>query len=106
MVKSDFTYNLITLENGQLFLSIIDLDLGRMSVTNDIENVLLFIRGARSLSVDQMRDVYIVYCDSDDQWDRVVYHNDEQVDFDVINMETVAAYNPILYKALENTIKQ
>ena len=105
MVKSDFAYNFHILEYGQLCLSIVDLNLGRMSVTNDIENVLTYIRKTRGLHVDQMRDVYIVYCDSDDRWDRVVYHDDEQVDFDSINMESIAAYNPILSKALQDVIR-
>lgn len=39
MNKADFTYKI---ENG--FIIIIDLDLGNMSVTNDIENVLAKIK--------------------------------------------------------------
>lgn len=62
MTKSDYTY---TIEDG--FLKIVDLDMGGMSVTNDIENVITEI----GLSEDIL-NLRIIYQDSMGEWDEVI----------------------------------
>ena len=61
--KSDFTY---TIAND--VLRIIDLNYGRMSVTNDIENVLEHIKG-----IEGFMPSYTIYRDSEGSWDAVTY---------------------------------
>ena len=63
---SDYTY---TINWGNNYLSIIDLNLGRMSVTNDAENVLTKIRQEVG---DDIEFLSIFYRDSEEQWDTIV----------------------------------
>ncbi len=68
MIKSDFNYYI---SNG--VLAIEDQNLGRMSVTNDMENVLEYIKNELN---DKMPNL-IVYKDSDGIWDGVSYKEDK-----------------------------
>lgn len=63
MTKSDFTYKLLF---DQHIISIVDLNRGRMSVTNDIENVILSICKENGLEVFDWK---VIYQDSEGQWD-------------------------------------
>lgn len=51
-------------------LSITDLNLGNISVTNDIERVLTEINNIERHRVELVNDV--IYCDSEGNWDTVV----------------------------------
>lgn len=62
--KSDYEWRF---KDG--ILSIEDLNLGKMSVTNNMENVLTEIR---SKIGDKILDAKIVYCDSEGEWDGVI----------------------------------
>lgn len=63
--KSDYTFRVIETQ-GRNVISIIDLDLGHMSVTNNIENVLTEIAEIAKI---QPKDYLIVYKDTDGKWD-------------------------------------
>lgn len=62
MVNCDYAYGI---ENG--VVKIVDLDMGKTSVTNDAENVLTEIN-----SIEYIEDRRIVYRDSTGQWDEIV----------------------------------
>ena len=62
-----------------MIVQIIDLDLGRMSVTNDIEGVIDIIQDELLAKAETaggedifMRDVAVMYRDSMNEWDEVV----------------------------------
>lgn len=59
--KSDYTY---TIEDD--ILAIVDLNLGRMSVTNNIENVIAEIAEERRFLPEE---VLVIYRDSEELWD-------------------------------------
>lgn len=61
MAKSDYSYNLIKRENQQV-LFIEDENLGNMSVTNDIENVVEEIADKHRLDTESL---IVVYRDSE-----------------------------------------
>jgi hypothetical protein len=63
--RADYTYTI----DGYV-LAIEDLNLGNMSVTNDIENVLAAIAKKENLNLN---DYQIMYCDSEGIWDGVDY---------------------------------
>ena len=65
MSRSDYSYKVLDIPKGK-FIAITDLNLGRMSVTNNIENVLEEIAGVESLSLLEYK---IVYRDSEGTWD-------------------------------------
>lgn len=64
--KSDYFYSI---NEPRKVLRIIDLNLGRMSVTNDIENVLTQIRKEIGKDIESLK---IIYRDSVGTWDEVV----------------------------------
>lgn len=68
LVRADFSLHA---DENRLEIRIIDKDLGGMSVTNDLENVLNLVatRVQRSLE-----DYDILYRDSTGTWDMVVVH--------------------------------
>lgn len=65
MARADFTHE-ITEFNGFPVIKIEDLNLGNMSVTNDIENVVRDIETMEK--IDASKHI-IVYKDSDEMWD-------------------------------------
>ena len=76
MVKSDYAYKV-----EDEFLIIKDLNLGRMSVTNDIENVLNEIGKVIIL------DLYkIIYEDSDGMFDAVLTYQNEFTDYYILGV--------------------
>lgn len=72
MNKSDYTYTLSTTDNKKkIIITIVDEDAGRMSVTNNIENVVSEICLSENLDPE---DCLVTYKDSDgifDGWDTV-----------------------------------
>jgi hypothetical protein len=66
MIKSDFDFEIVKMQ-GRYILKIVDLDLGRMSVTNDIENVVEYIF-RKTPDVDPA-GFLIIYQDSEHRWD-------------------------------------
>lgn len=68
MIKSDYTYRI---DHEQRLISIIDLNQGNMSVTNNTENVLTEIR--QNCGSGSLIEVYeVVYNDSDGNWDTII----------------------------------
>jgi hypothetical protein len=65
MAKSDYKYSIQNFKTKP-FIVIEDLNKGRMSVTNDIENVIEEIAGKEKLNPVEH---YILYKDSEGQWD-------------------------------------
>lgn len=65
MARADFTHE-ITSYNGFPVLKIEDLDLGNMSVTNNIEEV---VRDVEVMEKIDAKNYVIIYKDSDDMWD-------------------------------------
>ena len=65
MLRSDYTYELKE-HSGHKVLTIEDLDLGGLTVTNNIENVVKEIEAAEKIDC---RDYVIIYKDSDGDWD-------------------------------------
>jgi len=63
--RADFAHKLGTI-NGFKVLLIVDLDMGHMSVTNDIENVVDDIAFAENINP---KDYLIAYRDSEGDWD-------------------------------------
>lgn len=63
--RADFEYRFGG--KNKKVLMIVDLDLGKMSVTNDIENVVADIAAAESIDP---KDYLILYRDSDEDWGR------------------------------------
>lgn len=74
--KADYNYTI----EGNL-LKIVDLNLGNLSVTNDIEAVINDIRDIIGWSIQQLT---IIYRDSDGNWDEVV---PEWINGECINVE-------------------
>lgn len=76
-IRSDFKWYFDSLASGlpgeRLFIE--DLNLGNMSVTNDIENVIKEIKR----NVPDIRQYQIQYLDSNDEWTRIIL--DENGDF-------------------------
>lgn len=72
--KSDFTYYI-----ANFCLAIEDQNLGRMSVTNDMENVLEYIKYWLEKEGKEMPSS-IIYKDSEGMWDGVSY-KDGKVEF-------------------------
>jgi len=76
MTKSDYAYKV-----EDEFLIIKDLNLGRMSVTNDIENVL------NEISKLIILDLYkIIYEDSDGMFDAVLTYQNEFSDYYILGV--------------------
>jgi hypothetical protein len=65
MARADYNHS-ITEEQGEKVITIIDLNLGNTSVTNDIENVVEEIAQAHDI---EPNDYMIIYRDSDLRWD-------------------------------------
>lgn len=65
MAKSDYIHQVGVYE-GIPYIAIIDQNLGRMSVTNDIENVIAEVCKVEGIKA---QDRIIVYCDSEGNWD-------------------------------------
>lgn len=63
--KSDYTYSV----SPDGTLSIVDLNLGRMSVTNNAEGVLTELRNKIG---DRITDMKIIYYGSEGQWDTII----------------------------------
>lgn len=63
--RSDFSYEIRQIK-GKPFIMIEDLNHGRMSVTNDIENVIEYICNKENINPVEH---YIIYKDSDGIWD-------------------------------------
>ncbi len=62
--KSDYVFNFI-----DDILVIEDLNLGRMSVTNNAEDVISEIR---SISDNRLSEYFIIYKDSEGIWDQII----------------------------------
>lgn len=69
MAKSDYSYKIVQWEDKS-FISIVDRCLGRMSVTNNIENVLDEIYENEQIEPGSLP---VVYQDSDGNWDGYDY---------------------------------
>lgn len=69
--RADFDFIIQRADVGYI-LKIVDLDLGEMSVTNDIEQVLADIFERQEPPVPEPRAFFILYRDSERLWDRVV----------------------------------
>lgn len=67
MSKSDYDWDVVRYKDKD-FLSIIDLNRGRMSVTNNIENVVIEIEKELKQS-NKVLPKFIIYRDSDNFWD-------------------------------------
>lgn len=82
MNKADFEYEVV---NG--VLCIIDLNLGNMSVTNDIENVLRFIK-RKQQRIYPISVEHVIYRDSDGIWDQIIFGKGtgEFISFQSINV--------------------
>lgn len=80
MNKADFEYSVV---NG--VLCIIDLNMGNMSVTNDIENVLRFIQ-RKDRRIYPFTVNHVIYRDSDGNWDEILFNKKtgEFIDFKYI----------------------
>ena len=63
--RADFLYRVGGLD-GKKYLMIVDQDLGHMSVTNDIENVVADIAAVEHIDP---KEHFIVYRDSKGRWD-------------------------------------
>jgi len=63
MSRSNYSYSV---DGGVVY--VIDLNLGNMSVTNDLECVLAEIESVEGI----LSDKRILYCDSDGNWDEVI----------------------------------
>lgn len=72
MKKADYIYN-----TDDEFVRIIDMNLGNVSVTNDIENVITQINSERNI-----KHLRIIYLDSERIWSEVIpkWDKDECVD--------------------------
>ena len=66
MARADYDYQLTKYNNKIDVLAIEDLNLGNVSVTNDIENVVEDICRLETINKEQFM---IVYKDSNGQWD-------------------------------------
>ena len=78
MTHSDFNYGIV----GNV-LWIKDNNLGNMSVTNDMENVLEHLDKQLDYALSNNRYL-IVYCDSEGTWDGIYYH-EKMADFIIMN---------------------
>lgn len=54
MTRSDFSYKIV----DDIFICIVDEYAGRMSVTNDIENVIKYISTTLNKSIDNYKVIY------------------------------------------------
>lgn len=88
-VKADFTY-----EVRDEVLCIKDLNLGKMSVTNDIENVVEWIRKLKGWSREKMLATRIVYKDSQGMYDGAQYYG------------VYVAFIPLRKESLEEAVKE
>lgn len=69
---ADYTYDIEDIK-GRNVVSIVDLNLGHMSVTNDIENVLVDIAERERITIS---DYMVVYRDSEGNWDGWSFETD------------------------------
>lgn len=76
MAKSDFTYKIFSDER---VISIVDLDKGNMSVTNNIENVVKEIADEANVRISHFK---IIYRDSSGIWDGYDPRNDKFIPLD------------------------
>jgi hypothetical protein len=90
--RADYTYKI-----DGYSLAIEDLNLGNMSVTNDIENVLATIAKKENLSLS---DYQIMYCDSEGIWDGVDYDNGKVSFFPISENEYEKAREKLRIKAV------
>lgn len=66
--RADYDYKIVTYRKWQIIV-IVDLNQGRRSVTNDIENVLDRIQVAKGWTADELVEHLVVYKDSTDRWE-------------------------------------
>lgn len=90
--KSDYTWTI----NDEI-IEITDLNRGRMSVTNDIENVLAAIREELELSEEAFRDETILVRNSNNLYDVVDYINDKNVAWKVCDVTYSSAMRYLEY---------
>lgn len=83
--KSDYDFKIMKLNNFY-FLVIEDLDLGGMSVTNNIENVVEEIR--KSHPDFKPEETAIIYCDSMKNWDGWDYKTKTFIGLDTQYLQT------------------
>ena len=76
MARADYDYEVGKYKNKVDVITIKDLDLGNVSVTNDIENVIADICRLEKIDKEQFM---IVYRDSSGQWDGYDTEKDEFV---------------------------
>lgn len=84
MTRANYTYGIAD-NTDEKILWIVDSNLGNMSVTNDMENVLDEIEKRTQLP---LKDYKIIYRDSMNNWDGVDYKNGN-VDFVFLNAPTL-----------------
>jgi len=84
MSRSNYTYGIAD-GTDEKILWIVDSNLGNMSVTNDMENVLDEIEKKTLFSLN---DYKIIYRDSANSWDGVEYKNGN-VNFVFLNASTI-----------------
>lgn len=84
MTRSNYTYGIAD-GTDEKILWIVDSNLGNMSVTNDMENVLAEIEKKTQLPLE---DYKIIYRDSMNTWDGVEYKFGN-VDFVFLNASTL-----------------
>jgi hypothetical protein len=75
--RSDFNWDIV--DTNVIYIE--DLDLGRMSVTNDIERVCAFIRDKLNVTEERMRNYCIFYKDSDGDFTGVDYKEDDLISY-------------------------
>ena len=88
--QADFTYSIL----GNV-ISIIDLDLGNRSVTNDIENVLRKIEYYHQGSIVGFK---IMYRDSEEIWDGINWDGERASFFALREAEEGRARNKLLHR--------
>ena len=75
--RSDFNWDII--DTNVVYIE--DLNLGRMSVTNECERVCASIRQRLDVTEERMRSYCIFYKDSEGEFTGVDYRDDECVNF-------------------------
>jgi len=77
-VRADYDWNLVQIltdDRTTNVIEITDRDLGNMSVTNDVENVLIEISDDPLFDNNPLSESAVIYCDSEGLWDEIVLDN-------------------------------
>jgi len=99
MVKANFEWSLVKLDPLGIYLKIIDLyspSNPTMSVTNDIENVLIYIKEQEGFLPD-----HIMYMDTDGVWDGVTVNElNELISFIPLSVKDEKIAVKLLFKKI------